>query len=53
MIPPLVLRAVLTQPAQSESVNVVTMDCWACHGKWYTSLGAPAKYLPIFGSIFQ
>ena len=52
-IPALVLLAVLAHPAQSESVNDVTVSVGLCHLKLITSLCLPMRYLPILFSSFQ
>ena len=47
-MPPLVERAVLWHPAQSESVKVVIWLGSACQANILIILGAPLRYLPIF-----
>ena len=53
MAPPDVDLAVFEQPAQSLSVNPVTLSGMDCHGNSDTSLGFPIKYLPILRSRFK
>ena len=52
-IPPLVLLAVRWQPAQSESVNEVTISVGLCQLNSITNLGLPMRYLPILVRSFQ
>ena len=53
MAPPLVDLAVLTHPAQSESVNDVTLVGMSCQTNLDTNLGLPIKYLPILRSLLM
>ena len=46
--PPMVDLAVTAQPAQSESVNVVTRLGQSCQAKLEISRGLPIRYFPIF-----
>ena len=53
IMPPLVLLDVLAHPAQSESVNAVTVSFGLCHLNLITNLGLPRRYLPILFTNFQ
>ena len=45
--PPLVLRQVLLQPAQSESVKTSSISGMSYRSNFWIYLGAPPRYLPI------
>ena len=51
MQPPLVDLAVRAQPAQSESVNAVTLLGHSCHENSDTSRGLPINYRPILRNL--